>query len=286
MIIVLLRNNINIWLYVFIMNYKNIIFINLYHYGDIHIISKFIEDFASKVKNKVFFYLKIDSISVNIKNINVINNNIKIQKIAEENIFYLEDEENIYYNIWVAVLNNYKLINFSEYLKIKEHYNFFKNNIFSKHLVEMNNDENQIEGIGLIRNTLVYDKKHNIYINSDYNRYLYKGDYWVSRKTILDNDDEIIKICDTVLFKGKSHLKRVSGISVLTKQLFTNWDYKLSVLKEKIRVLFIKIHSLNGPNNILYQNNLKNSCAEDSDFDDGETFEIVPVKKRKIISEK
>lgn len=96
-------------------------------------------------------------------------------------------------------------------------------------VAEMNNDENQIEGIGLIRNTLVYDKKHNIYINSDYNRYLYKGDYWISRKTILDNDEEIIKICDTVLFKGKSHLKRVSGISVLTKQLFTNWDYKLSV---------------------------------------------------------
>jgi hypothetical protein len=152
-------------------------------------------------------------------------------------------------------------------------------------VAEMNNDENQIEGIGLIRNTLVYDKKHNIYINSDYNRYLYKGDYWISRKTILDNDEEIIKICDTVLFKGKSHLKRVSGISVLTKQLFTNWDYKLSVLKNKIRLLFIKIHSLNGSNNILYENNLKNSC-EDSDFDDGETFEIVPVKKRKIISEK
>jgi hypothetical protein len=152
-------------------------------------------------------------------------------------------------------------------------------------VAEMNNDENQIEGIGLIRNTLVYDKKHNIYINSDYNRYLYKGDYWISRKTILDNDEEILKICDTVLFKGKSHLKRVSGISVLTKQLFTNWDYKLSVLKNKIRLLFIKIHSLNGSNNILYENNLKNSC-EDSDFDDGETFEIVPVKKRKIMSEK
>jgi len=147
-------------------------------------------------------------------------------------------------------------------------------------VVEMNNDENQIEGIGLIRNTLVYDKKHNIYINSDYNRYLYKGDYWVSRKTILDNDDEITKICDTVLFKGKSHLKRVSGISVLTKKLFTNWDYKLSVLKNKIRVLFLKIYSLNGPNNILYETNLNNSC-EDSDFDDGETFQIVPVKKRK-----
>ena len=152
-------------------------------------------------------------------------------------------------------------------------------------VAEMNNEENRIEGIGLIRNTQVYDKKHTIYSNSDYNRYLYKGDCWISRETILDKDDEIAKICDTVLFKGKSNLKRLSGISVLTAQLFTNWDYKLSVLKEKIRVLFISefsgsSSSLNGFNNniLLCENNLKSEFT-DSD----ETFEIiVPVKRRQI----
>lgn len=148
-------------------------------------------------------------------------------------------------------------------------------------VAEMNNEENRIEGIGLIRNTQVYDKKHVIYSNSDYNRYLYNGDYWISRDTILEKDDEIAKICDTVLFKGKSNLKRLSGISVLTTQLFTNWDYKLSVLKEKIRALFIKEFStlsLNGFNNILLcETNLKND-ATDSD----EIFEIVPVKRRII----
>ena len=148
-------------------------------------------------------------------------------------------------------------------------------------VAEMNNEENRIEGIGLIRNTQVYDKKHVIYSNSDYNRYLYNGDYWISRDTILEKDDEIAKICDTVLFKGKSNLKRLSGISVLTTQLFTNWDYKLSVLKEKIRALFISNFSgssLNGFNNILLcETNLKND-ATDSD----EIFEIVPVKRRII----
>jgi hypothetical protein len=97
----------------------------------------------------------------------------------------------------------------------------------------------------------------------------------------LEKDDEIAKICDTVLFKGKSHLKRVSGISVLTAQLFTNWDYKLSVLKEKIRALFISmfsVSSLNGFNNILCETSLKSEFA-DSD----EIFEIiVPVKRRTI----
>ena len=148
-------------------------------------------------------------------------------------------------------------------------------------VAEMNNEENRIEGIGLIRNTQVYDKKHVIYSNSDYNRYLYNGDYWISRDTILEKDDEIAKICDTVLFKGKSNLKRLSGISVLTAQLFTNWDYKLSVLKEKIRALFINVfssYSLNGFNNILLcENNLKNEPGNSD-----EIFEIVPVKRRII----
>jgi hypothetical protein len=138
-------------------------------------------------------------------------------------------------------------------------------------VVEMNNDENHIEGIGLIRNTLVYNKKHNIYSNSDYNRYLYKGEYWLSRDTILAKDAEIAEICDTVLFKGKSHLKRVSGISVLTKQLFTNWDFKLSVLKEKIRVLFVNTFKLGL---------LVKSEMEEKDED--EVFEIVPVKRVKV----
>jgi hypothetical protein len=75
----------------------------------------------------------------------------------------------------------------------------------------------------------------------------------------------------------------VSGISVLTAQLFTNWDYKLSVLKEKIRALFISefsrsSSSLNGFNNILLcENNLKSEFANSD-----ETFEIVPVKRRII----
>lgn len=140
-------------------------------------------------------------------------------------------------------------------------------------VVEMNNEENRIEGIGLIRNTLVYDKKHVIYSNSDYNRYLYKGDYWISRDTILEKDAEIAEICDTVLFKGKSHLKRVSGISVLTAQLFTNWDYKLCVLKEKIRRLFLSKYNI-------CENNLKNDATEE----EPDTFEIlVPPKRYKTL---
>lgn len=108
-------------------------------------------------------------------------------------------------------------------------------------VIEMNNDKDQIEGIGLIRNNMVHDIKTKIYDNPDYNRYIYRGDYWINRETILVENKDILKICDLILFKGKSHMKRVSGISVLTEKLFTNWRFELKDLKEKIRTLFLKV---------------------------------------------
>jgi hypothetical protein len=87
----------------------------------------------------------------------------------------------------------------------------------------------------------------------------------------LEKDAEIVEICDTILFKGKSHMKRMSGISVLTKQLFTNWDYKLCTLKEKIRKLFVNLFSSNS--------NIELNLNKETD---DEEFEIiVPCKKRK-----
>jgi len=107
-------------------------------------------------------------------------------------------------------------------------------------VIEMNNELNQIEGIGLIQNLLVHDK-HKIYNNYTYNFYIYKGNHWFSRTQIGDIDEDIIKICDTILFKGKSHLKRQSGISILTETLFKNWpDYSLNVLKRKIHNLLVQ----------------------------------------------
>jgi hypothetical protein len=140
-------------------------------------------------------------------------------------------------------------------------------------VIEMNNEENRIEGIGLIRNTLVTERRHHIYSNNDYNRFIYHGDYWLSRKQLDDLNPEIVEICDLVLFKGKSHLKRQSGISVLTKQLFTNWDYSLFKMKEQIRGAFIKVFKSNNNINennlktaiIINENNLKNS-PEDNDI--------------------
>ena len=106
-------------------------------------------------------------------------------------------------------------------------------------VIEMNNETNAIEGIGLIKNIVMYDKQCKIYKNNDYNRYIYRGDYWISRENIIHFDPTIVDICDLILFKGKSHLKRQTGITVLTEKLFTNWPFELHNLKNNIKILFI-----------------------------------------------
>jgi hypothetical protein len=110
-------------------------------------------------------------------------------------------------------------------------------------VAEMNNETNKVEGISLIHNNLILDKYYKIYSNTDYNRYIYKGKYWISRNDIINYNTEIITILDNILFKGKSNLKRFSGITILTERLFTNWDYELTDLKEYIKNLFVTIYT-------------------------------------------
>ena len=109
-------------------------------------------------------------------------------------------------------------------------------------VIEMNNETNRIEGIGIIRNRLSDNyAKSNIYSNSDYNRYIYVGDYWMSREEILKKGDaELIEIFDLILFKGKSHMKRQAGISVITGKLLTNWNYELVDLEQRVKNMFVK----------------------------------------------
>jgi len=138
-------------------------------------------------------------------------------------------------NITYRANNNEKVI-YGTDIKINEKYTLGCL-IF---VIEMNNEKNKIEGIGLIRNTIIHDdKKTKIYENPDYNRYVYRGDYWVNRETILSINKEIAEICELILFTGKSHMKRVSGISVLTEKLFTNWAFELKDLKQNIRDMFL-----------------------------------------------
>jgi phage pi2 protein 07 len=120
-------------------------------------------------------------------------------------------------------------------IKINARYPF--NTLFF--VVEMNNEKNEIYGISLIRNSLVIDKQYIIYENHDYNRFIYRGDYWISRDEILLEDRSILDVLEPMLFKGKSNLKRISGIAVITNKLFLRWNFNEYKMKEQIKNLFI-----------------------------------------------
>lgn len=88
-------------------------------------------------------------------------------------------------------------------------------------IIEMNNEVNRIEGIGLIRNRVCFDRKFEmLYDNGNYNRYIYKGSYWLDRLVIEEYSPTLVVLFDHILFKGKSHMKRSVGISRITSKLY------------------------------------------------------------------
>ena len=89
-------------------------------------------------------------------------------------------------------------------------------------IMEMNNDENKVEGIGLVKNLIYADKYYKIYKDGNYNRYVYKSDYRIDRAELTPYEAKVIEIFDKLLFTGSKHLKRGQGITVVPKWLIIN----------------------------------------------------------------
>lgn len=142
-------------------------------------------------------------------------------------------------------------------------------------VVEMNNEQNRIEGISLIKNMLVCDKRHNIYENAEYNRYIYRGNYWLSRSQINDFNGEITEIFENILFKGKSHLKCRIGITIITEKLFVHWNYDLQIVKNMVKNLFINYFKYNI-DECINENREKLVNEENEEY-----FEIIPKKRKR-----
>lgn len=97
-------------------------------------------------------------------------------------------------------------------------------------VIEMNNNTNQIEGIGLLRNLPFMDKYYPIYMEGNYNRFVYKSDYHISRELLIRNNHILVIVLDYLLFKEKNHMKRGCGFTTITQKIITgktNPKYKL-----------------------------------------------------------
>jgi len=87
-------------------------------------------------------------------------------------------------------------------------------------VIEMNNSTNCIEGVGLIKNIVRFDKKYYVYSVGNYNRYTYTSQYRVDREQLLEKCPHIVSLLDILLFRGKTHMKRGCGFTTMPKKLF------------------------------------------------------------------
>ena len=87
------------------------------------------------------------------------------------------------------------------------------------YILEMNNEKNEIEGIGLIRNFINRNHKARIYKNNRwYNRFIYNSSHRINRNEI--TNQKLLRKLERKLFFGPKHFKRGQGITILNKTMF------------------------------------------------------------------
>jgi hypothetical protein len=89
-------------------------------------------------------------------------------------------------------------------------------------ILEMQNDENKIKGIGLIKKYPCMDKPYRIYSEGNYNRFTYKSQYRIDMSELSGYNKSIVEMFDTLLFKTKKHIKRAQGITELPGWIMNN----------------------------------------------------------------
>jgi hypothetical protein len=119
-------------------------------------------------------------------------------------------------------------------------------------VIEMNNSTNKIEGIGLIKNMSKTDKYYNIQRDANYNRFIYIGNYHLSRQVLEDYNPLLVYILDLILFKGYTHSKRGAGFTTIPEKVLKFDVCEGMDIKKEIKQLFlyhfrekINIHNIN-----------------------------------------
>ena len=98
-------------------------------------------------------------------------------------------------------------------------------------VLEMNNDTNEIIGIGLIMN-IAYHRKTNVYGDINYNRYSYFTKRRIDRNDFSIQELETIQLLEKLCFKGHGHLKRGQGITILPlPYLYESWLKKIDIVQ-------------------------------------------------------
>jgi hypothetical protein len=106
-------------------------------------------------------------------------------------------------------------------------------------VIEMNNQKNQIEGIGLIKNKYETNKYYKVHTDGNNNRYTYIGKYFIDRETLDDYNSELVYVLDEILFKGYTHSKRGSGLTTFPEKVLKSEVCEGINVKKDIKDIFI-----------------------------------------------
>jgi hypothetical protein len=100
-------------------------------------------------------------------------------------------------------------------------------------VIEMNNTQRKILGIGLIRNTL-HSLRIKVYGDDFYNQYTYYSRERIARDTLVGDEKKILLILEELVFYGSGHLQRGRGIQKLPMTI-TECACLLQALGENLR---------------------------------------------------
>tara|TARA_Y100000768_G_scaffold388501_1_gene384741 strand:- start:1783 stop:2499 length:717 start_codon:yes stop_codon:yes gene_type:complete len=109
-------------------------------------------------------------------------------------------------------------------------------------IIEMNNSQNKIMGLGLIHNVVFADQNRKVYDDGNFNRYIYRSQVRIDRSEFTQTEQLTIDILEKLLFYGYRHLKRSTGIQELPQYITLMKNYKLignkvDELDENIRII-------------------------------------------------
>ena len=107
---------------------------------------------------------------------------------------------------------------------------------------EMNNEKNQIMGIGLIKNYLRVDKRYRIYKDGNYNRYTYQSGIRVDREELDQYEEKIIHTIEKIVFYGSKHIKRGQGITKIPESRIHK--QKKKIIQHMIKIFLQRYHVL------------------------------------------
>jgi hypothetical protein len=106
-------------------------------------------------------------------------------------------------------------------------------------VIEMNNSTNKICGIGLIKNKSQTQKYYKVHLDGNTNRYTYIGKHFIDREIIYRRNESLVDILEHILFKGKTHSKRGSGLSLIPEKILKFDICQGRDIKIEIKELFI-----------------------------------------------